>query len=496
MFRRILKNGAALGLGHVLQLLTQLLLPPVFLASYGVDGFAGWLVMTAMVSHLTTLDFGLQSYTLNALTILFHRGDRARFHRLQSVGLWLMLGLVGFGTAVLSIVFVLPVHDWLRLHDTMQPRWTLFLLGAQLLASIALGQLNGLHRVFGKAHRAVLIQNGQKLAMLIMTLTLAVANAPFWLIAATQLACVGLSLLLALRSLAKTAPEIFPTLRFWDLAEACDVLRQSSLFGLFTLNQLLVFQAPVLIVNHLLGPAAVVAFSVTRTLFSFVRQGTNLLQVATAPEMTRLAGVRDTAKLGRLYQLSESAVLSVALIGNTAMLLGAPLVLGLWLKRPDLFEPRVALLMMLISLALSVKEYKLYFQYATNEHARTAILTSISYALMVAAAVPLTLFFGVAGLLWIWLAAEVIQIACIHSCNVRLLQGATSPKIIPYLKLAAAAMAMAAIFTFAARPPLFGGDLVAALKATALLLLLTAGCYFLFDGQMLAAAWRQQLNKE
>src|SRR5262245_12599677 len=81
MFQRVFKSIAALGIGQVLHILSQLAMPPVFIAAYGVDGFALWLLLTAAISHLNTLDFGLQTYLVNELTLLYHGGKRERFHQ-------------------------------------------------------------------------------------------------------------------------------------------------------------------------------------------------------------------------------------------------------------------------------------------------------------------------------------------------------------------------------------------------------------------------------
>ena len=87
MLRRIVKTLAALGAGHGVQTLSQLLLPPAFIAAYGIEGYGEWLALSAAVGYLGTLDFGLQTYVLNRLTALYHRGEFEEFHRVQSVGL-------------------------------------------------------------------------------------------------------------------------------------------------------------------------------------------------------------------------------------------------------------------------------------------------------------------------------------------------------------------------------------------------------------------------
>src|SRR5215475_12604873 len=98
MLKRILKTLIALGAGHGVQTLTQLLLPPAFIAAYGIQGYGEWLALSASVGYLSTLDFGLQTYVLNRLTALYHRSELEEFNRVQSVGLWLTLGFVALGS--------------------------------------------------------------------------------------------------------------------------------------------------------------------------------------------------------------------------------------------------------------------------------------------------------------------------------------------------------------------------------------------------------------
>jgi len=115
MLRRIVKTLAALGAGHGVQTLSQLLLAPAFIAAYGIEGYGEWLALSAAVGYLGTLDFGLQTYVLNRLTALYHRGEFEEFHRVQSVGLWLMLGFVSVGLLLALLAFVVPVSQWLRI---------------------------------------------------------------------------------------------------------------------------------------------------------------------------------------------------------------------------------------------------------------------------------------------------------------------------------------------------------------------------------------------
>src|SRR5262245_15123895 len=183
MFKRVIKSLSALLAGHGIQTLTQLLVPPAFIAAYGVDGYAEWLALSAAVGYLGTLDFGLQTYVLNRLTALYHQGELEEFHKVQSVGLWLTLGFVSFGSMIGSLAFILPVSQWLRISGASSSvAWAILWLAQQVLVSIPLGQVLGVYRAFGQAHRGVMWANAHRVLLLAVTLALAYFRAPFSLI--------------------------------------------------------------------------------------------------------------------------------------------------------------------------------------------------------------------------------------------------------------------------------------------------------------------------
>jgi len=53
--RRITKVFAAQNVGQLLNVLTQLLLPPIFLRVFGTSLYGQWLTLSASVSYLATL---------------------------------------------------------------------------------------------------------------------------------------------------------------------------------------------------------------------------------------------------------------------------------------------------------------------------------------------------------------------------------------------------------------------------------------------------------
>jgi O-antigen/teichoic acid export membrane protein len=305
----------------------------------------------------------------------------------------------------------------------------------QILINIALSYFGGAFRIFNRAHRGAMWGNVQRTVVLISTLVLVFLKVPIWVIALGQLVMLIPIALMPLIDIRRNAPEVFPTLKYWDSSLARTTFSSSMFFGLFTLNNFLLFQAPVLILNHFLGSTVVVTFTIGRTLFSFVRQSLTLIQSSIAPEITRLNGIGDNIRLFRLYQFSESIVLSGALILNVAVYLLSPALLWLWLKRPELFASEMYLLLMAVSALMSVKEYKLYFQYATNQHIKTSIMTFLTYLFMVIASLFAIGRFEVKGLLMVWLLTEFMQIGFLNGYNNELFAKRGEIPLSPVLKL-------------------------------------------------------------
>ena len=481
MFQRILKTIAALGVGQVIHILSQLALPPVFIAAYGVDGFALWLLLTAATSHLNTLDFGLQTYLVNELTLLHHRGERERFHQIQSVGVRLALALVLIGVVASAAMVVLPVGSWLGFPNTTDAKLTLAFLSLQILGAILFGQFIGLYRVVGQAQRGVHWHNVQRAMVLGGTLALALGRAPFWAIAAAQASCILSVLVVVLLNLRRHSPEIFPRVDYWSATDARQILRQSAFFGLFSLNQLFVFQIPILLLNRFVSPGAVVAYSVGRTLFSFVRQLSNMLMAALAPELTRLMGNKDKATLAKTYRSVESIVCATAFVGCIAVFLFSPWALKYWLRKPELFDASLFLLLMLSSLAMLVKESKLYFQHATNEHIPTAVMTSLAYAAMLVCAVPAIMRWGASGLLVTWLLSEMVQIFFLHRYNARLIGDGNEFSAAALVKLGGVTV-LVGVALWSSGNFLREGDLALQFtKMAAALSLAAVTAFFLFD---------------
>src|SRR5271154_3648372 len=98
--RRILKMVLAFVTGQGVTIVTQLLIPPLFLHRFanGIAVYGEWITLSAAVSYLTSLNYGVQTYAANQMTIHRNRGEVEECRSVQASGflllLWVMLAML------------------------------------------------------------------------------------------------------------------------------------------------------------------------------------------------------------------------------------------------------------------------------------------------------------------------------------------------------------------------------------------------------------------
>ncbi len=439
MIQRIIKMLGALGAGVGVTLVTQFLLPPAFLHAYGVSEYGEWLVLSATLSYLNTLNFGITTYATNELTMLRKRGEMDQYRRLQGSTLALLLCVIFIGLAVISLVFLLPLAKLLHLSTItpMDAVLTAFFLGLQAMVNILAAYYNNLFMVIEETHRGLGWSSARRLSGVLISLPLILLRVHFSMIALGQLVAVVLVSLVSIYDLRRRLGGLPLGLQGanWNTAKA--TLAPSGLFAMIFAQNFLTFQAPVILLQWILGPAVVVLFSISRTILSTARLVLVSITNAISPEITFSFADRDIQKLLKIFHYSEKVVFSVIPIVNLGAFLFSPILLALWLHKPLLFDPSTYALMALISGAMSMREHKQFFQYSTNTHKRLAIIVFFGNLLMVGISIPVTMKFGLHGFMFAWLASEAAQMALIYYENKKLFNNDRSISFIPVLKLAA-----------------------------------------------------------
>src|SRR5882757_7542590 len=401
---RISKLFAAQNATQVVSLLTQLLLPPIFLHSYGVTLYGEWLALSAAIGYLSTVNYGLQTYTNMQMTIHYNRGEVKECIEVQSAGLRILLALFGALAILLLVVFALPLDRVLHLTiPRLEAQWVLYLLGVSILANMLQGLFSGNYMVFGETHRGVNFSNVIALLVLCVQVALAMTHSSFAWIAGAQLVITLASCLFLVVDLRRLAPQIAPTLRYWVPGSLKAILKPSAHYGLLFSSNILAYQLPVLLMQRILGPAPVVVYSVTRTVYSMSRRILFLLTSSIGPEVTITFGQRDWPKLRRLYVLSERVILLMVPAITFGSMLATPFLLRVWLHKGNLYDPGVCLLLGLTMAILGIKEHKYQFQFSSNQVREVSYMASVAYGLTLLVSIPLMQRLGLIGFLIPWM---------------------------------------------------------------------------------------------
>lgn len=439
MIQRILKMLGALGTSTGLTVLTQLMLPPAFLHFYGIRLYGEWIVLAGTLSYLVTLNFGITTYASNELTMLYKRGDMEQYRKVQASTLALLMAMVGVGLAATSLVFVLPLARLLHLTAISPAEVTLtaFFLGLQMLTNILAAYYNNLFMVVEHAHRGLMWGIARAFGATAVCFVLVLFRVNFRYLALGQFVLVAVLTLVSIYDLKRLMRGLPLGLKGANRATAMATLKPSAMFAMILGQTMLTYQLPVNLLQWILGPSVVVLFSTSRTVLSSARQLLSPITNAIAPEITFSYANRDMKKMLYIFHQSERIVFAGIPIANLGMLLFAPILVRVWLHRPELFDLKTYALMALISAAISMREHKQFFQFSTNVHKRLSIIVFAANLSMVAASIPLVMLFGLYGFLGAWLASEVTQMVLIYLENRKLFELDPSITFLPVFKLMA-----------------------------------------------------------
>lgn len=439
--KRILQLLAAFFMSQGVSVVNQLLVPPLFLHRYanGVEMYGEWVALTAAVSYLGTLNFGIQNYANNQMTLHYNRGEEDEAKRVQSSALRLILILVLIATALGVGILFMPVARWMGLRhiSSAAAAMTLFLMALQLVATWFFAFLSNSYLVIGELHRGAAWQNAQRLTAVLAMAAFLWVGASFPVLALTQLASIVVFTMIVLIEIKIRAPILLPSVRYGSRQDMMGVLKPSAYYGLYAFSAFFCWQGPVLLIQKILGPAAVAVFALSRVIFNMSRQLLIVLSYSIGQETINLIARRSWAQLRRMYDLSERVVLALDPVLTVGALLACPAIFAVWLRHDrTLYQPGICILMAAVSAVIGIREHKYTFQFLSNEHEGVARFSLIAYGGMIVAAALTLKTWGVDAFVVCWLAAELAIAVYVIAQNRKLFPAEFRPSLAPLPRVA------------------------------------------------------------
>ena len=407
--------------GQGISIITQLLIPPLFLHCYpqGIAVYGEWIALSASISYLGTLNYGVQTYANNQMSILYNRGELSEAKAVQASALRLFLSFVLALMVGGVVIFFIPVATWLRLKhvSSAQASLTLYLLLIQMALAMMFGLLTNSYMAIGELHRGNYWSDSQRLFNVLVLSVAILMRASFPTLATIQLVTLVLFFFPVAFDLRRRAPLLLPSLRYGTWRQTLDILLPSGHFGLIAFAGFLTWQGPVILIQRLLGASAVGEFALVRVVFQMSRQILSVASAMVSQDITMFVGQRNWTSLRRLYDLSERVVLFLIPVVSIGSLLMCPFFFTVWLHKRSLYSPLLCILMAIASAVLGIKEHKTQFQSSSNQHEELARFIVPGYLVMLAVSIPAMKQFGLAGFMVAWIAWEIIQTAYVVHLN-------------------------------------------------------------------------------
>jgi O-antigen/teichoic acid export membrane protein len=380
IYKSIVKNYVANIFGMGVRFLNQIAMVPLFIGLWGVDKYAEWILITALSSFFTMTNVGLNTVTSNEFVIRYQQKDFVTCSRLLTNAFFFVL-LVG-GVLIFGAVVVSSIWGFKELLNTIvftgrETSIVFILLLLNVFVHMYSGIYNGIYNAVQKTYFITTINNVLRLIELIV-LSLGVL---------LKINIITILIVYNIPALAGVFFNLFYTKKWFnaslslkklDKKTFCNMLKPSVAFMLMPLGFSISNQGLVFVVNTLLGPVALVAFTTTRTLVNFLKQLMELLATAVWPEISAAYGKNDKLTIKYLYYRSFIITCATTLASIIALLfLGKPIYL-LWTKRAVMFDDTFFTGMLLVLLVSCLWGISSIIPLATNTHKRFTIAFLIS----------------------------------------------------------------------------------------------------------------------
>jgi O-antigen/teichoic acid export membrane protein len=332
-FQRFLHNFAAHGFGQVVNITSQIFSIPLFLHYWSKSEYGEWLVLTSIPSLLWTLDNGLAGLAGSRMTVITGRGDWEQanqiFRNVMLVQTLLSLFVFSVTALIVTTSNISADFGFSRMSRGEAGTVLLLMIGYMLLG-FCVGLLRAAYRASMLEARGVALTNVWRLSdFLAIVIVLPLGGHP------VNLAC-----------------GLIVSISFWVVFMFIDVRRRCPkvefAFGPVSgvhLRATLVDGLPILageaagafflqgyplVVNRLLGPAAVVTLTTIRTASRTLFQVVQMVSMASSSELSRTYGNKDWEGYLRLLKVLVAVTIGAAVGACLGLTLFGPWVIAKW----------------------------------------------------------------------------------------------------------------------------------------------------------------------
>jgi O-antigen/teichoic acid export membrane protein len=396
--KRLWQGLGANAYGTLVVIIVQLAGVPILLHVWGVTLYGEWLVLFAIPSYLSLANLGYSLALANDMTTRVAHGDReGALVAYQS--LLVLVSATGTVTALLllPLLYLFPLAGWL--HMTVlapaEAHLVLLFLAGQVLIQLFGGVSSAGFRASGEYGLGVALAS---------TVSLAQYGA-LWASAGAGFGPVGAAAaFFAVRVVGEGVTLGYLSYRHSWLRLGVSRARLRYLRRLITpslanlaltIANALRNQGLVIVVGVLLGPLAVVMFSVLRTLARISLRLVAIISHAIEPEIAVAEGQRGGVPLQRrLYLAGMQSSLWVSILVGIALYFSGDVLLKLWTQGRVAMDHSLFIWLLASGTVAALWHVSVSFLVALNRQTRAALAYVTSAALTVGIAFTLVFTTG------------------------------------------------------------------------------------------------------
>lgn len=409
---RLIRGVGAGLVGQLLSVFSRILLPPMFLKSWGVDVYGEWLLITAVVANLALSEVGGGIYVTNRLTQFYANSELKLFRAtLQTALVIFVTWPVAIFLMFLLVVALVPMGSILGLKTINGELLSIVavVLAFQIIIEIPKGLILGVFRSTGNLSRGLMLTNYIVIMQMMFVVLGLWLGAGIVVIAVLQIIPIIIILLMAIFEInAKFSGQYLFSFKYFNLDIVKQFLRPSAYFFLIQISQVLSIQGVVLTIGLLLGSAQVVVFVTMRTLANVIKSIIGLVSHAAWPEMTKFEAEHDNLRLTMLFKalLRTTMVATIGIIFLLASFGGT--VYEIWLGEFGLYDKMIMnLFLMMLALQVFWGIYGNLLMATNKHHGLSAVMLASAIVSILFAYVGANMD-GIKGMLYGMIAAEVL----------------------------------------------------------------------------------------
>lgn len=317
-YAQILNLASTLGI--------QVVQVPIFLGVVGVETYGSYLGIVAIPAGLILADFGVLAASSTHMLGLISRGEVAEARRVSQFANTFILIMCSVILAVIAAAMALGYPSAVPGISATSAKWIFGLYSLYAVLNLGTTSVEGVMRAANEYPRAWTLISVFRLsdfaaAMITLVISRDLVLALVAMVVARLLAVWGIY-----SASRKFAPWATRVPSFRSLAIARQLMRPMVGSFLQPVSNLVLSQGSVIVINVVLGPAAVVGYSTVRTMVNAIRQAVMVFVNAGLPSVTHSLSLGDHH--GAYRTLRKIGTIAGVLLGTATVFL---LLFGHWI---------------------------------------------------------------------------------------------------------------------------------------------------------------------